>query len=128
MRMKKLLKDKAGVTVLEGIIALGLLALIAGGAFGVLLAASRQASQPDIREEMAWAVENANARLKMRAAALCPDDSAPLALGNHNIKCLLPPLCDQNRSEFIYGVEKCSPEEACEYRFTFNIRCNGYEL
>ena len=62
--MKRLLLSKAGVTVLEGIIALGLLALVAGGAFAVLLAASRQISQPDMREEMLLAVERADNLLK----------------------------------------------------------------
>ena len=38
--MRQLLKNRAGVTVLEGVIALGLLALITAGAFGVLLSAS----------------------------------------------------------------------------------------
>ncbi len=63
--MKQLLNSKAGVTVLEGVIALGLLALITAGAFGVLLSASRQTSVPDIREEMAYAVEKAGDLLKV---------------------------------------------------------------
>lgn len=63
--MKQLLKNKAGVTVLEGVIALGLLALITAGAFGVLLSASRQSSVPDIREEMSYAVEKAGDLLKV---------------------------------------------------------------
>ncbi len=63
--MKQLLKNKAGVTVLEGVIALGLLALVTAGAFGVLLSASRQSSVPDIREEMSYAVEKAGDLLKV---------------------------------------------------------------
>ena len=63
--MKQLLNSKAGVTVLEGVIALGLLALVTAGAFGVLLSASRQTSGPDIREEMAYAVEKAGDLLKV---------------------------------------------------------------
>lgn len=63
--MKQLLKNKAGVTVLEGVIALGLLALVTAGAFGVLLSASRQSSVPDIREEMSYAVEKAGDLLKI---------------------------------------------------------------
>ena len=63
--MRQLLKNRAGVTVLEGVIALGLLALITAGAFGVLLSASRQSSVPDIREEMTYAVEKAGDLLKV---------------------------------------------------------------
>ena len=71
--MKQLLKSKAGVTVLEGIIALGLLALVAGGAFGVLLAASRQTSQPDVREEMVFAVEKVKNLLQMYTGVVDAD-------------------------------------------------------
>ena len=62
--MKRILTAKDGVTLLEGVIALGLLALIAGGAFAVLLASSRQTTQPDIREETILAVERMNGLLK----------------------------------------------------------------
>lgn len=127
--MKRLLTNKKGVTVLEGVIALGLLALIAGGAFAVLLAASRQTTQPDLREEMILAVEKADNLLKAyvgvtnakcdgggdcapvmpsrlrgglccQAGGECPDD--PLSSGTHRIDCLLPPICDRNNSTFTY--------------------------
>ena len=49
--MKKILKSKKGVTILEGLIALALLALVATGTFAVLLSSSRKSSQPDIRED-----------------------------------------------------------------------------
>ncbi len=65
--MKRILTNKKGVTLLEGVIALGLLALVAGGAFAVLLSASRQTTQPTIREEMALAVEKAHDQLKILA-------------------------------------------------------------
>lgn len=61
---KHILQNKSGVTVLEGVIALGLLAVITAGSFGVLLSVSRQATQPDIREEMILAVEKANDEIK----------------------------------------------------------------
>lgn len=63
--MKTILKGKSGVTVLEGVIALGLLALITAGAFGVLLSASRQSSLPDMHEEMIYAVEKAADQLQV---------------------------------------------------------------
>ncbi len=155
--MKKILTSKAGVTILEGVIALGLLALVAGGAFGVLLSASRQNTQPDIREEMAWAVEQAHDKLKAyigvedvgESAALpenlreglCGGDSAPLAATNepHNISCLLPPICDASSSSFTYDVENSFivPSDKAEgtldrflrsHEITFSIQCNGYKL
>lgn len=62
--MKRILTAKDGVTLLEGVIALGLLALVAGGAFAVLLSASRQTTQPDIREEVVLTVKGINDRLQ----------------------------------------------------------------
>lgn len=116
--LKRILRKRKGVTILEGLIALGLLALVASGTFGVLLSISRQASSPDIREEMVWAVERANEQLQMYAAAfsgvgstqvdipqasgLCGSDSNPLASGKHYITCMLPAICDPSTSEFYY--------------------------
>lgn len=151
---KSILTNKAGVTILEGVVALGLLALVAGGAFGVLLSASRQNTQPDIREEMAWAVEKAHDKLKAyigqellptntmttaSASGLCGGETNPLQEGEtYVIKCMLPPICDANNSEFTYEVEgktldSPSDEEGEEislygYDITFFIRCNGYKL
>ena len=58
--MFKFLKSKKGVTLLEGLISLMLLALVATGTFGVLLSISRKSTSPDIREEMALAIDRAN--------------------------------------------------------------------
>lgn len=139
--MKRILTSKAGVTLLEGVIALGLLALITGGAFAVLLAASRQATQPDIREEMSLAVEKAHEQLKILAmygdqsdvnnvadlsktslpsrfysngqAGLCDKEDNPLSTTkSHNIACLLPPICDANTSSFTYQVENSTALES----------------
>ena len=117
-----LLKNKAGVTLLEGLIALGLLALITAGTFGVLLSVSRQSSQPDIREEMLWAIERANEGLQLFAGenpgtlpteyeqGLCGADNDPLADGSHNINCMLPAICDidDNDTYFTYEVSTVS--------------------
>lgn len=123
--MKKFLTKKTGVTVLEGLIALGLLALVAAGTFGVLLSVSRKAGSPDIRESMILAVERANEQLQMYTPSLasisntslpselkyglCGGDSSPLAVGTtHYINCMLPPICDKNNSSFSYttGTDK----------------------
>lgn len=121
--MKKLLKSKKGVTILEGLIALTLLALVATGTFAVLLSTSRKTSQPDIREEMALAVDKASQLLQVYiysdenkldedsketvSESLCPglDLNPPLRINTeHNIECLLPPICDRNNSSFSYVV------------------------
>ena len=124
--MKKYLSAKAGVTILEGVIALGLLALVTAGAFGVLLSAARQGSEPDLREEMALAVGKVNDLLKMYqetqlggiayryvptkfASGLCSGEDVedeyrtfeasgdgPLGGGKHTINCMLPPICDRS--------------------------------
>lgn len=55
--MWTILKNKKGVTLLEGMIAILLLAVVTVGTFGVVLSSSRKVSQPDIREEMVLAAE-----------------------------------------------------------------------
>ena len=118
--MKRILNNKMGITLLEGIIALGLLALAATATFGVLLSVSRKSSSSDIREEMLWAVERAHERLQMYNGVtditvlpegkrgLCGDEANnghPLSEGTHTITCMLPPLCDlQRNSSFTYTV------------------------
>lgn len=123
--MKRILNNKMGITLLEGIIALGLLALAATATFGVLLSVSRKSSSSDIREEMLWAVERAHERLQMynglsaeelnllpnERKGLCGQadgtntDTDPLGAGVHTITCMLPPLCDlQRNSSFTYTV------------------------
>lgn len=156
--IKRLLRNKAGVTILEGLIALGLLALVAGGTFGVLLSVSRKSSQPDIREEMLLAVERANEQLQIYtnpSATNLPDDfknglcggeslSSVLSTGGeHEIACMLPAICDRNNSEFSYQVTEStfSPDgfpTSADYRahsdplkkttITFTIKCNGFTL
>ena len=159
--LKHLLTKKTGVTVLEGLIALGLLALVAGGTFGVLLSVSRKTGTPDIREEMALAVERANELLPMYAPllqgginmsdakiadaykeGLCGEDVSPLSPGEHAIECLLPPICDEQNSSFVYTVAEnpitlpsAVPSDTKYYypsqshrQITFEITCNGFSL
>ena len=125
--MKKILTNRKGVTILEGLIALGLLALVAAGTFGLLLSVSHKSTTPDLREEMALAIEKANDLLQMYALqwddpdtpiednsgipqGLCGDmtagpvDITPLKTGDHNISCLLPVICDPDNSSFTYTV------------------------
>lgn len=78
--MRRILKSKKGVTILEGLIALTLLALVATGTFAVLLSTSRKSSTPDIREEMVLAVERASQRLQAFTSPL-QSSSNPSARG-----------------------------------------------
>ncbi len=164
--MKRILSKKTGVTILEGLIALGLLALVAAGTFGVLLSVSRKAGSPDIRESMVLAVERAYDQLQMYtpdlndlsnnslpnsfAYGLCGGDSDPLGSGRHDIECMLPPLCDKNKSEFYYttGNTKTSMSLPFVSKYSssgtvagwnnattatvrsveFTISCNGFTL
>mgnify|MGYP004493904887 FL=1 len=170
--LKRVLTKKKGVTILEGLIALGLLALVAAGTFGVLLSVARKSGAPDIREEMVLAVERANDQLQMYSSgivsgmtnsklyeqyangmcggSLIPEevkvsDSSPMSLGSHNIKCMLPPLCDYSNSTFTYTVREASftthnygaSNMVTDYasafptkgrQVTFNITCNGFTL
>lgn len=170
--LKRVLTKKKGVTILEGLIALGLLALVAAGTFGVLLSVARKSGAPDIREEMVLAVERANDQLQMYSSgivsgmtnsklyeqyangmcggSLIPaqvkvSDSSPMSLGPHNIKCMLPSLCDYSNSTFTYTVREASftthnygaSNMVTDYasafptkgrQVTFNITCNGFTL
>ena len=109
--MRNLLNNKKGVTLLEGLIALVLLALVATGTFSVLLSTSRKSTGPDIQEEMALAVERAHKLLQAYVTeqgtiptelqdkrGLCGynDETDPLADGTHDITCLLPSLCNSS--------------------------------
>ncbi len=154
--MNRFLKNKKGVTILEGLIALGLLALVAGGTFGVLLSVSRKASNPDIREEMILAVERANEQLQMYhdgkfgnapsgfENGLCGGDSTPLSSGDkgHTINCMLPAICDRNKSSFEYYVTRnvslannlqaadkiAGASDQKTTNISFEITCNGFTL
>lgn len=115
--MKTVVSNKKGVTLLEGLIAMGLLALVATGTFGVLLSVSHQTLKPDIREEMALAIEKVNDQLHAysqnmdenlteNTTKLCAQDlqTSPLDNGEHDIACLLPVICDSAASSFSYTV------------------------
>lgn len=128
--MKNLLLNKKGITLLEGLIAMLLLAMVAVGTFGVLLSVSRQPAQPDIQEEMLYAVERANKLLQIYTYKLSGQQSGtnypsssstmltnlskyfgsdPLSEGTHNgdsLHNLLPALCDWDKSDLTYTVTK----------------------
>lgn len=200
--MIAIFNNKKGVTVLEGLIALGLLALVATGTFSVLLSVSRKGTNPDMREEMIYAVEKANNLLQGYilhqanytadfssvitpgilsvssagynfiassgstfigadfSKGLCGNssvykkvDNTPLAVGNHEINCLLPPICNRGNSNFVYNVAVINPTpsdkviagaaqgafeddayiitggaDIKQLEITYTINCNGFTL
>lgn len=148
--MKKLLANKKGVTLLEGLIALLLLAVVATGTFAVMLSTSRKSTGPDIREEMTLAVEKASYLLQTYLYApastldetlqsnmengLCRDplnpDDNPLAVGIHPINCLLPPVCDvNNNSSFSYVVSlKLFPDQSRGHGRDYSVNLKGYTV
>lgn len=125
--MHFIFKNKKGVTILEGLIALGILAIVSVGIFGVLLSISRKSTDTDVREEMVLAVDRAYKALQLYSFSLNPStwssswipNTYPLGLcaGDgmvdnnpmnsdvwHDISCMLPPICDRspNQSYFRY--------------------------
>jgi len=122
---QNILKSKAGVTILEGVIALGLLALVMAGSFGVLLSSSRQTMQPDIYEEIGFASEKATETLKEYVTGVSGsalegkavqyrvrgDDpernyaASVCGTTSNDLSCLLPPICNMAGSSFTYTVE-----------------------
>ncbi|MBR4682333.1 MAG: hypothetical protein IKP06_03405 [Elusimicrobiaceae bacterium] len=127
--MHFIFKNKKGVTILEGLIALGILAMVSVGIFGVLLSISRKSTDTDVREEMVLAVSRATDALQLYSwiigwgqasifdgvvpggypHGVCSEyniiDNAPMdASVWHDISCLLPPICDRdpNQSYFRY--------------------------
>lgn len=150
--MKNMLTNKKGVTLLEGLIALMLLALVATGTFSVLLSSSRKSTAPDIQEAMVFAVEEATQKLNLYSyAGEAPDrldgkklckETTPTEDGDHNISCLLPPICDVGNSSFTYTISSDGPNPVsakleeedrddsgtAHKKITFKITCNGYSL
>ena len=113
--VKAFLQEKKGVTLLEGLIAIGLLAIVSVATFSVLVSVSRKGSQPDLREDMFLALEQAQVGLQkyvfpgtdaIYQQGLCADisDTDPLGVGSHDIKCLLPKKCNWLASSFTYTV------------------------
>lgn len=156
--MKRIFLNKKGVTLLESLIALMLLAIVATGTFGVLLSVTRTSATPDIREEMTMAIEKADEKLHAAYAdylagndmqGLCYDPSIPSSVDNnpwvgtgHNLNCLLPDICDMAHSEFSYSittnVEPFLPvttsggdtfhEDSNAAIIRYSIKCNGFKL
>ena len=152
--MNRFLKNKKGVTLLEGLIAIGLLAMVSVSTFSVLLSISRRAKQPDLREDMLLSIEKTNAELQklttqqdLTLLDICSDD---LIGSTHSAYCKAPITCTilgNLFGDFTYTVEDnsleskitgllpdedqrtMSSEEKAQVfgtkKTTFNITCQG---
>ncbi|MDR0292405.1 MAG: hypothetical protein LBI01_06610 [Elusimicrobium sp.] len=56
--------NKKGLTIAEAVISMVLLAIITMGIYGVIMASVRSGKKPDMREDMAYAIETASAKLQ----------------------------------------------------------------
>jgi len=61
--------NKKGMTIAEAVIAMVLLATVTMGIYGVIMAAIREGKKPDLKEDMAYAVESASSKLKAMIAS-----------------------------------------------------------
>ena len=146
--MKKWLKNKAGVTLLEGLIALLLLSIVATGTLGVLLSISRKTNTTEMEAAMMSAIEQARNVLKYHQDDLS-NYSACGGSDYDDLTCFLPSMCDRYRSSFSYSLNSSykheidlpdhdkdanltdllnSNDEVSVPHLTFQISCNGYTL
>jgi len=150
--MKRFLKNKKGVTLLEGLIALLLLTVVATGTFGVLLSVSRKSNATDIRAEMTAAVARVKDEMKARRQYLpYKDDGGETYCDGkpkNDLSCYLPPICDKNNNSsftFVYDDAsyraKTMPFKQADLDtditnnlkvpapvISFHIECNGFTL
>jgi len=110
--------NKKGYTIIEAVIAMLLVAVIVTAIFSALMAARRAIIDPSNKEEMVYAVESASNLLKNYVTAdnskisddlkdgLCGDDASPMAAGEHKITCMLPAVCEKDKSAFVYQVSQ----------------------
>ena len=104
--MNRFLKNKKGVTLLEGLIAIGLLAMVSVSTFSVLLSISRRAKQPDLREDMLLSIEKTNAELQKHIGdpnfnnlPICP--VVGLNAAGNPASCMAPIKCTMLGQQFL---------------------------
>lgn len=104
--------NKKGYTIVEGIIAMLLVAIMVGGIFTALMASRRAIIEPSYREEMLYTVESLSNQLKNYVDAegnldsLC-GSTDPLSNGDHDCSSMLPDVCktgDGYNSSLTYNV------------------------
>ncbi|ACC98139.1 hypothetical protein Emin_0584 [Elusimicrobium minutum Pei191] len=87
------LLNKKGLTIAEAVISMVLLATVTMGIYGVIMVSLRSAKNPDMREEMMYALERASAKMKTLVEAdLCAADGFSCTLNSttneYDCKCV----------------------------------------
>ena len=111
------MKNSKGYTIIEAVIAMLLVSVVVGGIFSALMASRRAIIDPSYKEDMVFAVEGANNLLKnyittdqskvsddLRGGLCDSGEVNALSVGDHDIACLLPPVCKEGVSSFKYTV------------------------
>lgn len=134
--------NKKGYTIVEGIIAMLLVAIMVGGIFTALMASRRAIIEPSYREEMLYTVESLSNQLKNYVDAeggvnsLC-GSSTPLSNGEHDCSSMLPDVCRTDSgydSSLIYTVTGITAQDdtggfaPTVNQIKINIVCNGEVL
>lgn len=135
--------NKKGYTIVEGIIAMLLVAIMVGAIFSALMASRRAIVEPSYREEMMYTVESLANSIKnyvdMESGDLDPlcGSTTPLENGEHDCSELLPDVCKTGggyNSSLKYTVSGLSvSDNTGAYTPTVNqikikIVCNGEVL
>ena len=147
--MKRFFQNRKGVTLLEGLIAMLLLAVVATGTFGALLSVSRKSNASDMRAEMIAAISQVKHEMKANKAHLpynANDEKYCSGGSVYNLNCYLPPICDRNNSSFTFAYNAESDPKTLPFTNTdldtnviasrqvptsmisFYITCNGFTL
>lgn len=134
--------NKKGYTIVEGIIAMLLVAIMVGGIFTALMASRRAIIEPSYREEMLYTVESLSNQLKNyvdaegAVASLC-GSTTPLSNGEHDCSSMLPDVCRTDGdydSSLIYTVTGIAAQDdsggfsPTVNQIKINIVCNGEVL
>lgn len=132
--------NRKGYTIVEGIIAMLLIAIMVGAIFSALMASRRAIVEPSYREEMFYAVESLANTLKnyvdMESGDLPPlcGSTTPLSYDEEGHDCseLLPDVCktgegyDSSLKYYVTGITVSSGTVVNQVRI--HIVCNGEVL
>ena len=135
--------NKKGYTIVEGIIAMLLVAIMVGAIFSALMASRRAIVEPSYREEMMYTFESLANSIKNYVdtnggdlESLC-GSTTPLSNGEHDCSELLPDVCKSGEgynSSLTYTVSGLTASDntgaytPAVNQVKINIVCNGEVL
>ena len=133
--------NRKGYTIVEGIIAMLLVAVMVGGIFSALMASRRAIVEPSRKEEMLYAIESLENNLKNCVSSRLDEDcsidncgggSDAISIGEHN--CTLPDVCKGADDYFKYEVSGTSISDPYSSttstlnQIKISMKCNGEAL